>query len=154
MIAFTVPHALVVATQWLIAYGVVLWLAVAWAVVRDAMRRSSQYWFYAIALVLGLLPPFLGAIIYWIIRPSSTRVEQETQALEQTMLREAGGPQCPTCSTPVHEDFLLCPVCRTRLARACRSCAKPVDVDWKVCPYCETPVEEAGSKKESAAGTV
>ncbi len=154
MTAFAIPHALVVATQWLIAYGVVLWLAVAWSVLHDAMRRSSQYWFYALAVILGLFPPFLGAVIYWIIRPASTTAELETQELEKAMLREAGGPQCPTCHSAAREEFLLCPVCRTRLARACRSCTKPVAVDWKVCPYCETPVEELGSKKDSAAGTV
>ena len=154
MIALAIPHALVVTTQWLIAYGVVLWLVVAWSVVHDAMRRSDQYWFYAIALILGLFPPFLGAILYWIIRPASTIAERETQKLSQAMLREAGGPLCPTCHSQLHEDFLLCPVCRTRVAHACRSCSKTLDVAWKVCPYCETPVEVSGSKKETAAGTV
>jgi predicted amidophosphoribosyltransferase len=40
----------------------------------------------------------------------------------------------------VDDEFLVCPVCTTRLRQACTSCGKPLEAAWQVCPYCETPI--------------
>jgi len=40
----------------------------------------------------------------------------------------------------VDEDWLVCPVCTTRLKQACIECAAPLEPIWQVCPYCATPV--------------
>ncbi len=37
-------------------------------------------------------------------------------------------------------EFLVCPVCTTRLKQACASCGAPLEPLWQVCPYCETPI--------------
>jgi predicted amidophosphoribosyltransferase len=41
----------------------------------------------------------------------------------------------------VEEEFLICPVCTTKLRQACVSCNRPLEALWQVCPYCETPIE-------------
>jgi len=49
---------------------------------------------------------------------------------------------CPTCHERVHEDFILCPTCRTRLKRVCPSCAKLIRPEWNICPYCAKDFDE------------
>jgi hypothetical protein len=48
---------------------VVLWLATAYWVFKDARRRIDDPWLVAMATLLGLVPPFLGPIIYLFFRP-------------------------------------------------------------------------------------
>jgi hypothetical protein len=38
-------------------------------------------------------------------------------------------------------DFLVCPVCTTKLKQACVNCKQPLEALWQICPYCETRVE-------------
>ncbi|HEY4868907.1 MAG TPA: hypothetical protein VII79_02750, partial [Candidatus Dormibacteraeota bacterium] len=52
-----------------IAYLIVLWLALAFYVVRDARRRTTSPGFTLFAMLLGFVPPFLGALIYFMVRP-------------------------------------------------------------------------------------
>ena len=47
---------------------------------------------------------------------------------------------CPVCRAAVEPDFLVCPVCTTKLKQACVSCKAPLEPLWQVCPYCETPI--------------
>ena len=44
------------------------------------------------------------------------------------------------CRAEVDEEFLVCPVCTTKLRQACTNCGKPLEPSWQVCPYCETPI--------------
>src|SRR5262249_36776585 len=48
--------------------------------------------------------------------------------------------QCSVCGCKVEPEYLVCPVCTTKLRSACASCGKPLEPAWQVCPYCETPV--------------
>src|SRR5207247_9717396 len=48
--------------------------------------------------------------------------------------------RCSVCGAPVASDYLVCPVCTTKLRAACTSCSRPLEPTWQVCPYCETPV--------------
>src|SRR5207244_1513292 len=45
------------------------------------------------------------------------------------------------CRAEVSNEFLVCPVCTTKLKQACANCKAPLEALWQVCPYCETPVE-------------
>src|SRR5713226_2269062 len=47
----------------------IFWLAVGYWVYKDARRRIEDPWFVGAATVLGLLPPFVGALIYMLFRP-------------------------------------------------------------------------------------
>ena len=62
----------------------------------------------------------------------------EIKAIESRL----GGPEvrCKVCGCEVEPDFLVCPVCTTKLRSACAECNRPLEPAWQVCPYCETPV--------------
>jgi len=128
-----------------VAYVAVLWVAVAYTVVRDARQRSESPTFLAFAGVLGFLPPLLGALIYLVVRPARTLEEERTIALEEAALvepitDEAATRPCPTCGRHIEADFVICPHCRTQFARRCQACDRTLRLGWPVCPYCAEDV--------------
>ena len=125
----------------------VFWLSVAFWVYKDARRRIEDPWLVGMATVLGLVPPFVGALIYMLFRPPEyledvRERELEIKAMEQRLSRRPE-MHCPVCRAEVDASFLVCPVCTTRLRQSCRTCKQPLEALWQVCPYCETPVEPA-----------
>ena len=88
---------------------------------RDAKKRgmNAELW----TLVALLAPSMIGLIIYLLVRGSCSDL------------------QCPKCSAPVEERYVVCPGCGARLKAACRNCSAPVEPDWKVCPYCACELE-------------
>ena len=129
----------------LILYVALLLVALAYNVVRDARRRSESIPFAIFAFLLAFVPPFLGALIYLVIRPPRTLAEERSLALEQQILEEppSGTPEtrpCPTCGRDIEEEFVICPHCRTQFARRCTVCERRLRLGWPVCPYCATEV--------------
>ena len=129
----------------------VFWLASAYWVYKDARRRIEDPWLVAVATVLGLVPPFVGPIIYLFFRPpeylEDVRERQlEIKAMEERLAR----PQlhCPVCRAEIDASYLACPVCTTRLKQACSNCRAPLEPIWQLCPYCETPVDAPGVVRE------
>jgi hypothetical protein len=125
-------------------FVVVFWLAVAYWVYKDARRRIDDPWLVAMATILGLVPPFVGAIIYMFFRPPEyledvRERELEIRAMEERLSRR--DLHCPVCRAEVEPSFLVCPVCTTKLKQACSSCGSPLEALWQICPYCETSVE-------------
>ena len=128
-----------------VIYVVVLWLALAFYVMRDAHRRSSSPTFHMTARVLGLLPPFLGPLVYLVLRPPRTLEEERTLALEAQALLEPPtdgvmSRPCPTCGREIEQEFIVCPYCRTQFARRCINCDRSLRLGWSLCPYCATEV--------------
>jgi len=122
----------------------VFWLSVAYWVYKDARRRIEDPWLIGMSVVLGLFPPFVGALIYMLFRPpeylEDVRERQlEIKAMEERLSRR--DLHCPVCRAEVDPAFLICPVCTTRLRQSCRKCKAPLEALWQVCPYCETPME-------------
>jgi hypothetical protein len=127
----------------LIFFGVVFWLAVAYWVYKDARRRIEDQWLVAMATVLGLVPPFVGAVVYMLFRPPEYLEDVRERDLEIKEMEERLGlyeQRCPVCRASVDPSFLVCPVCTTKLKQACESCKAPLEPLWQVCPFCETPV--------------
>jgi hypothetical protein len=127
-----------------IFFVAVFWLAVAYWVYKDARRRIDDPWLVAMATILGLVPPFVGAIIYLFFRPPEylddvRERELEIRAMEERLARR--DLYCPVCRAEVEPSFLVCPVCTTKLKQACTSCGSPLEALWQICPYCETPVD-------------
>jgi hypothetical protein len=130
----------------LIFFVIVFWLAVAYWVYKDARRRIEDPWLVAMAVVLGLIPPFLGVLVYMLFRPPEyledvRERELEIRAMEERLARR--DLHCPVCRAEVGVDFLVCPVCTTKLKQACANCKAPLEALWQVCPYCETALEPA-----------
>ena len=120
----------------------VFWLSVAFWVLKDARRRIEDPWLVGMATVLGLFPPFVGALIYMLFRPPEYLDDVRERELEiRAMERRLGHDQrCPYCRSEVEPSFLVCPVCTTRLKDPCRRCKSPLEPAWKICPYCATAV--------------
>ncbi len=139
-----------------VIYVTVLYVAVAFWVVRDARRRSDSWFFAFFAGLLGLGLPFLGVLIYLVIRPPRTLDEERALLLEEQALQESepaeSGPAtrpCPTCGREIEPDFVMCPYCRTQFARRCTACGKWLRLGWHVCPYC---AEEIGVQSFGRSG--
>lgn len=131
-----------------IAVGVVFWLATAYWVFKDARRRIASPWLLALATLLGLVPPFLGPIVYVFFRPPEYLAdvrerELELRAIEQRLTLR--GLECPVCRAAVETSYLVCPICATRLRRACPSCNAAVEPHWQACPYCAADLPPAAA---------
>jgi zinc-ribbon domain len=126
-----------------IFFVAVFWLAVGYWVFKDARRRIEDPWLVAMATILGLVPPFVGALIYMLFRPPEylddvRERELEIKAMEERLAESE--LRCPVCRAAVRENFLVCPVCTTKLKQSCPTCKAPLEALWQVCPYCETPI--------------
>jgi len=126
-----------------LALLVVLWLATAYWTFKDARRRIEDPWLVALATLVGLVPPFLGPIIYLFFRPPEylqdvRERDLEIKAMEERLLQI--DLRCPVCRARVESSFIVCPVCTTRLRQACPSCGQPLESLWQVCPYCATEI--------------
>ena len=127
-----------------VLFVLLFWIATVFWVWKDARRRISNGGLVALATLLGLALPFLGPLVYMLFRPPEyledvRERELEIRAIER---RLEGGNElaCWVCNAEVQAEFLVCPVCTTRLRQACDNCARPLEPAWQVCPYCETPV--------------
>jgi hypothetical protein len=143
----------VIARNLAIFLAVVFWVALAYWVNRDARRRVEDPWLVGVATVLGLLPPYVGPVVYLLFRPAETTEDirsrrAELRALEQQLIRAR--PTCPTCSAPVEQDYFACPVCATRLRQPCVHCDAPLEPLWQVCPYCANPIEPSSLDLDAA----
>ncbi len=125
----------------------VFWLASIYWVYKDARRRIADPWLVAMATVLGAVP-FVGPLIYLFFRPPEyledvRERELEILAMEQRLGRRDA--HCPVCRAAVEPEYLICPVCTTKLKQACVTCKSPLEPLWQVCPYCETPIAKRPS---------
>src|ERR1700710_2551927 len=126
-----------------ILFLVVMWLALVYWTYADARRRIADPLLVGCATAASLFP-FVGTIVYMIVRPPEylddiRERELEMQAAE-ARLAELGYHLCPHCDYEVEKDFLRCPNCLRKLKDPCHSCNKPLDPAWKICPFCETEV--------------
>src|SRR4051812_6329527 len=130
---------------------VVVWLAlVAWTYF-DARRRIDDAVLVACATGASLFP-FVGTIVYTILRPPEYLEDARERELEirasQLRVRQLEEQSCPNCEHPIERTFLRCPNCRVRVKDPCESCGKPIDPRWALCPYCETPTRSAPRPEE------
>jgi RNA polymerase subunit RPABC4/transcription elongation factor Spt4 len=141
---FETVNGIISSPLWLLAGYVfafcmgVLWLALVFWTYKDARKRIDDPVIVAVAVLTSLILPFMGTIVYAILRPpeylDEVRERQlEVRAMEQElqMLRA-----CPSCGELIRPDYLACPSCRRPLRSACPSCDRVLEPGWKLCPYC------------------
>jgi RNA polymerase subunit RPABC4/transcription elongation factor Spt4 len=123
-------------------YLVILWFAAAYWAYRDMQLRTENPvlpYFGAALIVLftPLLFPF-GVVVYRIIRPQERIGEvYERNLAEEALLAEVESiKSCPSCARRVHDEWIICPSCRTRLNRVCPNCGRLVGLDWSLCAWC------------------
>ena len=133
------------AVNLLVVLLVVVYLALIVWTFLDARRRIEDSWLVACATAAALFP-FVGAMIYSILRPPEFIEDRKERELEirasELRLKQLGEQSCPNCEYPVERNYLRCPNCETRLKDPCPSCSKPVDPRWAMCPFCETQVRK------------
>jgi RNA polymerase subunit RPABC4/transcription elongation factor Spt4 len=126
-----------------ILFLVVIWLALVYWTYADARRRIGDPMLIGCATAASLFP-FVGTIVYMIVRPPEylddvRERELEMQAAE-ARLAEVGYHLCPHCDYEVEKDFLRCPNCMRKLKDPCKTCGRPLDPGWKICPFCEAEI--------------
>jgi len=130
------------AIQLFVVYVIVLWLAAAYWAFRDMQLRSDNPVLpYVAAALIVLFTPVLflaGVIVYRIVRPHEKIGEiYERNLAEEALLAEVETVQtCPSCHRRVHDEWIICPTCRTRLNRVCANCGRLVGLDWSLCAWC------------------
>jgi RNA polymerase subunit RPABC4/transcription elongation factor Spt4 len=138
--------ALNLAVELVILFLVVIWLALIYWTYADARRRIADPLLIGCATLASVFP-FVGTIVYMIVRPPEylddvRERELEMQAAE-ARLAELGYHLCPHCDYEVERDYLRCPHCMRKLKDPCHNCGRPLDPSWKVCPYCEAELGAA-----------
>lgn len=94
---------------------------------RDAKRRGMHTALWTLLAVLLSWPfPFLGIIIYFLVR-------------------EPLPYPCPRCSTLVGARFNFCPNCKCNLHPSCSQCKHEIAETDKYCPYCGNDLKASGS---------
>jgi RNA polymerase subunit RPABC4/transcription elongation factor Spt4 len=117
-------------------FFVVLWLALAYWTFADAGRRGTVRFFWGI---VALVFPFIGTLVYLIVRPPEYVLDSRERELELAVLERELRKRvdlCPDCRSVVEKDYLLCPECGRDLKKPCANCGKPLRLDWGTCPYC------------------
>jgi Double zinc ribbon len=140
----------------LILFLVVVYLALIAYTYLDAKRRLEDPVLIGCATVASLFP-FLGTVVYTILRPPEFLEDKRERELEirasQLRVRALEESSCPNCEYPVDRAYLRCPNCRARIKDPCESCGKPIDPRWSVCPYCETPTRQAAASPQRRAAS-
>jgi len=138
-----------VAIQAILIYVVILWLAAAFWAFRDMqLRNENPILPYLAAALIVLFTPVLfpfGVIVYRIVRPQERIGDvYERNLAEEALLAEVETVRsCPGCARRVHDDWIICPICRTRLNRVCANCGRLVGLDWSLCAWCGKDFERA-----------
>jgi hypothetical protein len=141
------------AVELLILFLVVIWLALVYWTYADSRRRIGDPMLIGCATAASLFP-FVGTIVYMIVRPPEylddiRERELEMQAAE-ARLAELGYHLCPHCDYEVEKEFLRCPSCMRKLKDPCTTCGKPLDPGWKICPYCEAEIGSVSTSPRRA----
>jgi hypothetical protein len=164
MMAFAVfgikNSGLNLAVNLLILLLVIIWLALVYWTYADARRRIADPMLVGCATAAALFP-YLGSIVYLIVRPPEYLEDVRERDLEiqaaEARLAQSGYHLCPYCDTQVEKDFLRCPNCLRKLKDPCRVCGRPLEAGWKICPFCESEVgvpptpRRVRSRREQAA---
>jgi hypothetical protein len=123
---------------------IVVWLALLFWTFADARRRIDDPMLVACATAASLFP-FVGTIVYLIVRPPEFVDDVRLRELEMTAaearLAQLDYQLCPHCDYEIKADYLRCPSCMRKLKERCYSCGKPVDPAWKLCPFCEAEMQ-------------
>jgi hypothetical protein len=151
--------ALSLVVNLLVLFLIVVYLALIYWTYLDAKRRIQDPVLIACATAASVFP-FIGTVVYTILRPPEFLEDREERELElraaELRLRQLIEQSCPHCEYPIQGNYLRCPNCERRLRNPCRKCSKPLDPKWGICPYCEAEVRrtrtEAGGERPGREG--
>jgi hypothetical protein len=144
------------AVKLLILFLVAIWLSLVFWTFADSRRRIGDPLLVTCATAASLFFPFLGTIVYAIVRPPEYLADVHERELEiaaaEARLSQVEGLHCPHCDFDVEKSFLRCPSCLRKLKEPCTTCGRPLDQRWKICPYCEAEVGAAAPRQRQRTG--
>lgn len=116
----------------------VLWLGLVFWTLKDARKRIEDPIIVGVAVLTSLVLPFMGTIVYAMLRPAEYLAEARERELEvRAMEQELQVMRaCPSCGEIIRPDFVACPNCRRPLRSVCPSCDRVLEPGWKLCPFC------------------
>ncbi|HEY8173496.1 MAG TPA: zinc ribbon domain-containing protein [Dehalococcoidia bacterium] len=119
-------------------YVLALWVALVYWTFKDVTSRTSDHWTQALGLLTVALFFIPGLLLYLALRPAELLDEAYSRRLEAEAFRHEieKHPLCTGCGRPAHEEFIMCPYCRTVLRTACNACGEYLASAWIVCPFC------------------
>jgi hypothetical protein len=133
--------------QLLLLFLIAIWAALVFWTYTDARRRIEDPMLIGCAAAASFFFPFVGTIIYTIVRPPEYLDDVRERELEiaaaAARLQQVEHLACPYCEFEIEKTFLRCPSCLRRLKEPCGTCGRPLDPRWKICPYCEAEVGQA-----------
>jgi hypothetical protein len=136
----------------LVLFMVVLYLSLIYWTYADARRRIQDPMLVGCATAASLFP-FVGTIVYMILRPPEYLEDVHERELEvqaaEARLHEFDHSLCPHCDYRIERDFVRCPSCLRKLKERCVNCQRPLDRAWTICPYCETEVASAAAPRRT-----
>ena len=137
----------------LVLFLIVTYVALIYWTYLDAKRRIEDPFLVACATAASIFP-FVGTVVYTIVRPPEYLEDREERELElraaEIQLRQLIEQSCPHCEYPIGANYIRCPNCERRLRNPCRKCRKPLDPKWGVCPFCETEVRKRRADRETS----
>jgi hypothetical protein len=116
------------------------WLSLVIWSFRDMRLRSRDPLAQIMAALLVAVVPFVGIVLYMILRPPETLAERYERSLEEEALLQEieEKPRCPGCARTVEDNWMICAYCHTDLKKPCLACANLLELYWNRCPYCAT----------------
>ena len=140
------------AVKLLLLFLVAIWLALVFWTYADARRRVADPMLVTCASAAAFFFPFVGSIVYAIVRPPEYLEDAHERELEiaaaEARLMQVQESTCPHCGHDIEKTFLRCPHCTRRLKEPCTNCARPLDPRWQICPYCEAEVPQQGAASQ------
>ena len=143
------------AVKLLLLFLIAIWAALVFWTYADARRRIEDPMLIGCAAAASLFFPFVGTIVYMIVRPpeyiDDVRERELEIAAASARLQQVEQLSCPYCDFEIEKTFLRCPSCLRRLKEPCGTCGRPLDPRWKICPYCEAEVGAAAPQQRRRA---
>jgi hypothetical protein len=143
------------AVKLLLLFLIAIWAALVFWTYADARRRIEDPMLIGCAAAASLFFPFVGTIVYMIVRPPEYLDDVRERELEiaaaEARLHGSEHLACPYCDFEIEKTFLRCPSCLRRLKEPCGTCGRPLDPRWKICPYCEAEVGQSAPQQRRRA---
>ena len=138
----------------LVLFLVIIYLALIYWTYMDAKRRIQDPVLIACATAASVFP-FVGTVVYTILRPPEFLEDREERELElraaELRLRELIEQSCPHCEYPSSGNYLRCPTASAPAEPCRKRCSKPLDPKWGICPTARPRYAERAPSAPRAA---
>src|SRR5660397_97334 len=89
----------------------IIWVSLILWTLKDARKRIDDGLIIGVAVATSLVFPFIGTLVYTILRPSEYLADAQERELEMAAMEQSlhQTRTCPKCEEPVLDGFIICP---------------------------------------------